>query len=390
MIQDIFEMPFPLKKDIMFSSTVPLIMYNEAERAEDYYWFGRNIDITKEAISRYHRYKFLEYVGDMCVERVFITEEPIKVDSDWSKSEVPIMPIYARRYMLRANRSCFDRYLSGCWTMLENFDMCEENLATIHERTLRHLERWRDIPGLKMDEYFNKVITGKTVDNLSTFQAVLECSGIDYDWNAPFYAQLLQNQADQIQPDKVTDKTTRTIARPELRLKDLNRLKSRTTGLWNIGVISGKPARMFDPNGKDVQYGFNNEYSKWEQIGILDSLFWSNLTDIYFDVSFRERDDFTINDIDMLNRYTGFHVDAMNCEDHNLVIKNGLELIIALSKCAMEIPTENHHLSRLRVQMNWWDEIYIEIYLGDKEVYRYWFDTTVCTLADPAIMNSLD
>lgn len=383
MIQDIFKMPFATTRDWSFSSTVPLIFYNNGLCAEDYYWLGRDLDISQLELESLHRYKFLEYVGDLCVERVIVADGEFSLADNWEKSDIKIYPVYAKRFHLRKNRVSFDRYLNGCWDMLDVLSCNEENLRTIHDYLIRHLDNWRDIPGLKKDKYFDSIITGKTKTNLENFSATLQCSTLDYDWDNEFYNELLKVPA-IIQPDKVEDKTSEKYVKTDITLKSLAKMKTRNSGLWTIGMMTGTPARLFDPNGKDVKYGFTTDYAKWEQIGILDSLQWSNFTDIYFDIELLEQGKYNFKALDMLNRYTGSHVDHTNIELNMPATKFLMELVIALSKCSLEFKG-GKPVSQIRFLMNWFDEIYVEIVVNGK-TYRIWYDTTITTLADPGMV----
>lgn len=387
MIQDVLKMDFPIKKHVSLDTTVPLFISGESA-SDDIHWFGRILEAGQFEFENYHRYRFIEYVGDYLVERTILTEEEIDINSDWSKSEISVWPIYAKCYPLNERCSTlYERYAEGLTDVLQC--MCvEDHCTTIHGHIDRELRRWKSLPNLKNNEVYDQIITGKFLDNIGSYKTCIEAVAdrIILDYEAQYEAESNPNAL--VHSKDINGVTSTIYGNIGLKLKDLQPLKANCCGLWNIGVLNGTPNRLFDPNGKEVIYGFTKDETKWIQFGLFDVLLWSDMTDIYFDAEITQnigRADMTYNDFSVLNRYRGTHADPRSCAMGQVTSTEFLNEIVVIL-CKLALHEWNFRVTKIKFLMNWWSEIYIELTDVDNNVRRIWYDSTLITLADPSLL----
>ena len=393
MIQDVIKMDFPIKKTITFDTVVPLFTSGGECASEDIHWFGRVIEAGEFEFSEFKRYRFVEYCGPMVVERTIIAEKEIDINSDWSKSDIKVWPIYARAHMLNKLGCVCERYVDGCEDILS--ELCaEEHCTSIHGHISRFLKNWKQLPNLKDNSVYDKIITGKILDNIGTFKVTIDAvtDSIFPDYEA---IEMVEKDPNKIvHSEDISGITSRIYLKPGLTLKDINKLKSSSCGLWAIGLLNGSPNRLFDPNSDDVQYGFTADQAKWTQFGLFDAILWSDITDLYFDADIDApigRAELNYHDFNVLNRYTGLHIDRATSpiEDKNSVVRHKLdEVIVLLYKLALY--EWNIRIKNIKMLVNWWDEIYIEMTDVNGNVKRIWFDSTLVALGDPSLLPMLE
>lgn len=388
MIQDVLQMDFPIKKSFALDTTVPLFTNGGECASDDIHWFGRYLELNQFEFENYHRYRFIEYVGDFLVERTILSEDEIDINADWTNSEINVWPIYAKCYPL--NKRCevlYERYAEHMTDVLNG--MCiEDHCTTIHGHIDRQLRLISKLPPMKDHQVYDQVITGKFLDNIGSYKtcvdAITDRMILDYEYPS----EELKNPERLVHTKDINGVTSVIFSNMGLKLKDISHLKGSGCGLWNIGVLNGTPHRLFDPNGKDVIYGFTKDETKWIQFGLFDAIIWSDLTDIYFDAEVTQefgRADLKYKEFSVLNRYSGSHADNHSCDKVKMVQTDLLnEIVIIISKLAFH--EWNARVQRIRFLVNWWSEIYIEITDQNNNVTRLWYDTTLITLTDPSLL----
>jgi len=398
MIQDVLEMPFAItKKDITFKNLIPTIVYDGHHCNENWYWTGREIELSKLRVKETYRYKIIEYSGDYVIERVVLTDKPIDVNSDWSKcTDTNVFPIYAiARPINGKGYPRFDRYLPGIFNSLYWFDNCPGDLQTIHSAIDRRLNDWYHpntrIARLIDNDIHRFISSGSMYDNFDQYAMILHATDINAWCSEEDIVKLNNHPEEFTHKFEKMNQNDKVYASFDLKLSNLNFLKNSSSGLWCINQTTGKPNRLFDPNDEDVEHN-TIEYKTLYQMQLIEYFTKCKYTDIYLKAKVRKnipqgvrvrRKLSTYSQFDVLNRYTGTHRDRSN-----MILPDDMEETTRIYELIEE--AFGDIISEMEILKNWWDEIYIRFTDHKGIEHKYFYDLTWLALADCTLVETID
>ena len=137
MLYDIVPLPLRYRKGAEISSLVP---YIDNGSCDDMHSLGWEVSIDAITASGFSKYKTLDVIGNVVLERVFFTEKPIDLEKSWWTSTDTVYPLYQTGYG-GSEATTTVRYLAGSMAVLATQDDTPKAINSIHTHILCTLQK---------------------------------------------------------------------------------------------------------------------------------------------------------------------------------------------------------------------------------------------------------
>lgn len=372
MIYDLFELPMRNVSGEL-SSVLPRFQYLSG--IDDVNWYGRTLDLNylKQDI---HKYKSIEPIGNMTIERIFMTHEPIDFKKKWFTSNMDIQPIMYKVYKQPFTAECdVYRYLNGSVNILGSIDGdCE--LQSINNRLIHQLFPYghEGCVNPHTSHMLPHVVTGNDNINLSNYATMHEF--MEHEEAFPYVEAPLD--LIDLFPTYPNDKTD------ELFIRDikLSNLKPLVTNQCQNGIFRNVMNHVATPFEINQSTLFNEdcENYRWVLHDLIQSIERSVYTDMYLCVEFRTQHK-VVAHTDLFSRYIGLTKSSVPGA------KRAIENIVELLRKWANL-TSGGTLIKIELWKNWAEEIFIQI-KTDKNVSTYYFDIPTYSLANLSFVDMI-
>lgn len=373
MIYDLIELPMR-KVSGELSSVLPRFI--SLPGIEDVDWYGRTIRLDGIQ-SGMHKYKSIEPMGSMTIERMFMTDEPIDFKKKWQTANINIYPIMFKVFKYPLTSRCeVYRYLNGSTNVLGNID-CYPELQTLNSRLANLVcpYGFGDVFDTRASKLIPHVISGNDDRNLSTFATMKEFLSDEND--GFFYTEAPMSFEDMF-PAIPKDHTEDLFLR-DIKVSNLKPLLAPQVG---TGIFRNVMAYVPTPFEITQQTVFNEECEmyRWCLHDLIQELERSVYTDMHFLIEFKDQHKVTYKH-EVMSRYIG--LSANNIHGTKSVITDIVEM---LRKWACM--TSSGTPSRVELWKNWAEEIFISITVNGITT-NYYFDIVTYSLTNLSFVDIL-
>ncbi|MBR1987886.1 MAG: hypothetical protein IKA36_02480 [Clostridia bacterium] len=372
MIYDLIELPMRNMTGEL-SSVIPRFVHLPG--IEDIDWYGRTIrlDGIRQGL---HKYKSIEPIGNMTIERMFMTDEPIDFRKTWQTANINIYPIMYKVYKQPYLVECeVYRYLNGTLNVLGNID-CYSELQTLNNRLASVMFPFG---GDFVHEHTRKMIPHVAYGNddlmLSNYSTMRDFMNSTDD--GFFYVEsplAIEDIFTPIPKDYTEDMFLRDIK--------LSQLKPLFTQQCNNGIYRNVMSYIPTPFEitKDTIFSEDYEMYRWclhELIQAVERLVY---TDLYIRIDYTEQHKVSAK-YDVYSRYIG------TSPSHVPGTKEAMSSIIeSLRKWAGL--TSGCTPVKVELWKNWAEEIFVSIVTPSKTTH-YYFDIITYSLTNLSFVDIL-
>lgn len=371
MIYDLIELPMRNMTGEL-SSVVP--RFTRYMEIDDIYWFGRSIDLDIMS-SKIRKYKSIEPIGNMTIERILMTPEPIDFTKSWKTSNIRIYPIMYKIFKQPYSAHCeVYRYLNGTHCVLGDID-CYTQMQTIGDKTYANVLS-HFYPEYQINKHTEKllphVVSGNDKQNIETFFTINEfVNSVD-----PSVCLVCPLTSDELFPNYPSE-CTEDIYLKDIAISDLKpiMMSQCSAGIYR-NLMSYVPV-PFEIN-KDTTFTDDYELSRWTLNELIHELERSVYTDMYVKLIYKDQHNVHAK-IDPISRYIGLTTNTIPGT------KESTECIVELLRKWAKLTTRETPKS-VELWKNWAEEIFITIQTS-KTTKNYYFDIPTYSLTNLSFVD---
>lgn len=374
MIYDLIELPM---RDISgeLSSVMPKFTYMHG--VDDIDWYGRSVDLgmIKQSV---HKYKSIEPMGQMTIERIFMAPEPIDFKKKWLTANIDLFPIMYKVYRYPYTATCdVYRYINGTNNVLGQIGQYEE-MQTIDNKLMRMM-----IP-YGCGEYLPKhtlnmiphVTYGNDETNLNNYTTMKEFMSGGEDGDSFFYVESPLSVESMFPP--IPKDVTENMFLRDLKVSNLKPLVTTqcANGIIRKNVSTETP---FDINNKTM-FGEDCENYRWVLHKLIHLIESSVYTDMHIKLIFETQHKVKA-ETDMYSRYIG--LTAVQIPGAKQAIREISEYLRKwVCMTTKGTPTS------VELWKNWMEEIFISV-KTEKDTYNYYFDIATYSLTNLSFVDMI-
>lgn len=374
MIYDLIELPIRNVSGEL-SSVIP--RFSRLDGIDDVNWYGREIrlDGIKTLM---HKYKSIEPMGSMTIERMFMTEEAIDFKKNWQTSNINIYPIMYKVYKQPYIAYCeVYRYLNGTANALGAID-CYSEIQTINAKLANLMFPFG---GDFIDQHTKKLIPyisyGYDNINLIHYNTMHDFM---FDKNADsdvcFEADM-PLKIDCVFP-KFPNDYTEDLFLQDMKVSNLKPILERQCGTGIYRNLMSYIPTPFEVNNTTI-FTEDCESYRWCLHELIQAIERSIYTDMHIVIDFENQHKVNAK-ADMFSRYIGMTTN--NIIGAKAATSDMIELLrkwsCLTSKCT---PV------KVELWKNWAEEIFISI--TTNQTTNYYFDIITYSLANLSFIDAI-
>lgn len=375
MIYDLIELPMRNVSGEL-SSIMPRFCYNNGMDAVD--WYGRSVDLSMIR-NVVHKYKSIEPIGNMTIERIFMTTDPIDFTKSWTTANIEIYPIMYKVFKYPHTPSCeVYRYLNGTNNILGNIDQYEE-MQTIDNKLMKMLFPYGcdDCLPKHTLNMIPHVAYGDDEVNLVNFTTMKEFMEGGDNGEAFFYVESPMSVENMFPP--IPSDPTENIFLRDMKVSNLKPLVTTqcTNGIFRKNISTENIP--FEINNQTM---FNEDCDtyRWALHRLIHLLESSVYTDMNIKLIF-ENQHRTKSTTNMYSRYIGLS---------SMQIPGAKRAIGEIVECLRKWACITSHCTPISVELwkNWLEEIFITV-KTPKGINNYYFDIATYSLTNLSFVDTI-
>lgn len=376
MLYDIVPLPLRFRKGAELSSLVP---YIDNGSCDDMHSLGWEISIDAIMSSGFSKYKTLDVIGNIVLERVFFTEKPIDLSKSWWSSTDTVYPLYQTGYGGPTSDTTV-RYLAGSMAVLATQDDVPTAINSIHTCVLCALKKsvyWTDDitqmlknPSLPI----HQLVIGNERNNLNLLSDAKDLP------QCPEY-YMSKAVCGEWVPKVQIDPLTQTFLSKTMCLNDLNKFKSKCFGIPMCSVLTVDIEQPFDPKEEDVLYGELDVDKRDGFLMLLSDIENVDATDYYIEMTFNNKKVVKTQG-EFFNRYKGI-------SSRFATVDGMTEMIIGVQRWQWKsLNGETNSLKEVKIAKYWTDEVYITLVWEDGSSTKYYIDLVLYNSISRCVLDS--